>query len=44
MIGVRRIISEKMREHQYREGYVRSLKVKGVEWNGDNMSSIDGSR
>ena len=27
----RRIISEKLREHQYREGYARSLEGKRVE-------------
>ena len=32
----RRIRSEKLREHQYREGYARYLEDKGVEWNGDN--------
>ena len=31
---VRRIISEKLREHQYREGYARSLEGKRVEWDG----------
>ena len=30
------IRSEKLREHQYREGYARSLEGKGVEWDGDN--------
>ena len=32
----RSIRSEKLREHHYREGYVRSLEGKGVEWHGDN--------
>ena len=36
VIGVRRIRSEKMREHQYREEYARSLEGKGVEWDGGN--------
>ena len=36
MVEARRIISEKLREHQYREGYVRSLEGKGVEWDGDS--------
>ena len=36
MVEARRIRSEKLREHQYREGYVRSLEGKGVEWDGDN--------
>ena len=31
-----RVRSKKLREHQYREGYARSLKGKGVEWDGDN--------
>ena len=30
------IRNEKMREHQYREGYARSLEEKGVEWDGDD--------
>ena len=34
--GARRIRSEKLREHQYREGYARSIDGKGVEWDGDN--------
>ena len=29
--GARRIRSEKLMEHQYREGYARSLERKGVE-------------
>ena len=33
VVGAR---SEKLREHHYREGYVRSLEKKGVEWDGDN--------
>ena len=36
MVGARRIRSKKLREHQYRKGYVRSLEGKGVEWDGDN--------
>ena len=36
VVGARRIRSEKLREHQYREGYARSLEGKGVEWDGDN--------
>ena len=36
MDGARRIRSEKLREHQYREGYARSLEGKGVEWEGEN--------
>ena len=45
VVGGRTIRSEKLREHQYREGYARSLEGKGVEWNGDaNVLSICGSR
>ena len=36
MVGARRIRSKKLKEHQYREGYVRFLEGKGVEWDGDN--------
>ena len=36
MIEARRIRSKKLREHQYREGYGRSLEGKEVEWNGDD--------
>ena len=36
MVGARMIRSEKLREHQYREVYARSLEGKGVEWDGDN--------
>ena len=36
VVGARSIRSEKLREHQYRERYARSLEGKGVEWNGDN--------
>ena len=36
MVGARRIRSKKMREHQYREGYTRSLEGKRVEWDGNN--------
>ena len=36
MDGARRIRSEKMREHQYREEYARSLEEKRVEWDGEN--------
>ena len=36
LVGARRIRSEKMIQHQYREGYDRSLKGKGVKWDGDN--------
>ena len=33
----RRIKSEKLKEHQYIEGYARSLEGKDVEWDGDNI-------
>ena len=36
VIEDRRIRNEKLREHQYRQGYARSLEVKGVERDGDN--------
>ena len=36
IVGARRIRSKKLREHQYREGYTRSLEGKEVEWDGDN--------
>ena len=36
MVGARRIKSKKLREHQCREGYVRSLQGKGVEWDDDD--------
>ena len=36
VVGARRIISEKMREHQYREGYARSFEGNGVGWDGNN--------
>ena len=36
MVGARRTRSQKLREHQYREVYARSLEGKGVEWDGGN--------
>ena len=36
MDRARRIRSEKLREHQYREEYARSLEGKRVEYNGEN--------
>ena len=36
VVRAKRIRSEKLRENQYGEGYVRSLERKGVEWDGDN--------
>ena len=37
VVGARRRTSnEKLRKHQYREGYARSLEGKGVEWDGDD--------
>ena len=36
VVGARRIRSKKLREHQYREGYVRSLEGKGIVWDGDD--------
>ena len=35
MVGAWRIRSEKLRKHQYRKGYARSLEEKEVEWDGD---------
>ena len=43
VVRARRIKIEKLREHQYREGYARSFEGKGVEWGGD-LSIICGSR
>ena len=36
VVGARKIRSEKLREHQYREGYARFLDGNGVEWYRDN--------
>ena len=36
MDGPRRIRSKKLRKHQHREGYARSLEEKRVEWDGEN--------
>ena len=36
MDRARRIRSEKLREHQYKEEYARSLEGKRVEWDGEN--------
>ena len=36
MDEARRIRRETLREHQYREGYARSLKGKRVEWDGES--------
>ena len=36
MDGPKKIRSEKLREHQYREEYARSLEGKRVEWDGNN--------
>ena len=36
MFGDRTIRGEKMRDHQYREGYARSLEGKRAEVDGDN--------
>ena len=43
MIGARRIISEKLREDQYREIYGKSLERKGVECKGDNVKQHVGT-
>ena len=34
--GPKRIKSEKLKEHQYREEYARSLERKRVEWDEEN--------
>ena len=34
--GARSIRSEKLREHQYRKGYAKSLEEKRLEWDGEN--------
>ena len=36
MVGIRKIRSEKLREHQFRGGYARSLEGERVDWDGDN--------
>ena len=36
VVGARRVRSEKLREHHYREEYVRSFEGKEVEWDRDN--------
>ena len=36
VVEVKRIRSEKLREHQYREGYAMSLEGKGGAWDRDN--------
>ena len=36
----RRIRSEKLREHQYREKYARFLDRKRVEWDGENVEHM----
>ena len=36
VVRARRIRSEKLREHQYKEGFARSFEGKRIEWNGDN--------
>ena len=39
----RGIRSENLREHQYREGYARSLEGKRLEWDGENNRSHVGA-
>ena len=36
VVGARRIRSAKLREHQYKEGYARSLEGKELEWDVDD--------
>ena len=41
MVRARRIRSKKLRKHQYREGYARSVEGKGVKWDGgDNVEHM----
>ena len=40
MVGARRIRSEKLRKHKYREGYSRSPEVKGIELDDDNVEDM----
>ena len=35
MVGERRIRSDQLREHKYKEGYARSLERKRVEWDNN---------
>ena len=44
VVGARRIRREKLREGQYREGYLKSFEGKRIEGYGNNMSNICGSR
>ena len=44
MDGARRIRSEKLKEHKYREEYARSLEKKRLEWDGETISRTCGSR
>ena len=36
LFRTRRIRSERLREHQFKEGYAGSLEGEGVEWDGEN--------
>ena len=40
LVGARRIRSEKLMGHEYREVYARSLVGKEVEWDGDNVKHM----
>ena len=44
VVGARRIRSEKLREHQYREGYAKFLEGKELDGMKIIMSNICGSR
>ena len=37
VVGARRIRNEKLREHQYKEGYTRSLEEKRFEHMGEKV-------
>ena len=40
VVGARRIRNEELREHQYRDGYARSLEGQGVEWDDNNVEHM----
>ena len=40
VVGAKRIRSEKLREHQYREGYANYPEGKKVEGDGDNKRTV----
>ena len=40
VVGARRNRSKKLRNNQYREGNVKFLEGKGVEWDGGNIEHM----